>query len=255
VQTKKGRFELAEGGTLFLDEVGEMTLSTQTKVLRVLQEREVERLGGTSVVPVDVRVVCATNRNLEQAILAGTFREDLYYRLNVVRIRMPSLRDRPEDVPVLARHFLDVYAMKFGKPRMELPEGVRARMVSYPWPGNVRELENGIARGVVLENMDVIVPRTGPAREAEDELLGDMQGLLSLPYRDAKRRVLERFERFYLLALMERAEQNVSQAAREARMDRKNFWVKLKGYVRSSRDEGAPVGLAGGPAAEEEEED
>ena len=227
---RKGRFELAHGGTLFLDEIGEMPLSTQTKLLRVLQEREVERLGGAQVIPVDVRVVCATNRKLEAEVAAGRFREDLFYRVNVVRVHVPPLRERLTDIPALAQHFLDVYATKFGKAKPELPERVRDRMLAYHWPGNVRELENGIARGVVLENLEVIVPRSGPAREAEDELLGDMEGLLSLPYRDAKRRVLERFERFYLLSLMEKADQNVSQAARDARMDRKNFWVKLKEY-------------------------
>ena len=241
---RKGRFELAHGGTLFLDEIGEMTLSTQTKLLRVLQEREVERLGGSEVVSVDVRVICATNVNLEEAIEKNTFREDLFYRLNVVRIHVPPLRERPQDIPMLANHFLGVYATKFGKPRPELPDRVKERMLAYHWPGNVRELENGIARGVVLENLDVVVPRSGPAREAEDELLGDMEGLIGLPYRDAKKRVLERFERFYLLSLMERADQNVSQAARDARMDRKNFWVKLKGYTQGK-----------GPDAPADEED
>jgi DNA-binding NtrC family response regulator len=246
--SKKGRFELANGGTIFLDEIGDMTLATQTKVLRVLQEREVERLGGTHVLPVDVRVVCATNKNLEENIKNGSFREDLFYRLNVVRIMIAPLRERPEDIRPLAHHFMETYSARFGKAAVPMPDAILDRMLAYRWPGNVRELENGIARGVVLENLDAVVPPSGPVAEAADELLGDMKSLIPLPYREAKRRVLARFERFYLLSLMERVNQNVSQAAREARMDRKNFWVKLRAHRPPALPApNAPVGSPGTP--------
>jgi len=256
---KKGRFELANGGTIFLDEIGDMTFSTQTKVLRVLQEREVERLGASTVLAVDVRVLCATNQNLEAKIQSGQFREDLYYRLNVVKIVVPPLRERPEDIPLLAQHFLDLYADRFDKPRCTISTAMAAKLASYPWPGNVRELENGVARGVVLDDLDSIVPRQDPGAlnvppptaespqdagpqtgaaasstldDQEVQSLLDMGSLVALSYREAKRRVLERFERFYLLALLEKGDRNVSRAARAARMDRKNFWVKLKPYLR-----------------------
>ncbi len=153
-----GRFELANEGTLFLDEIGNMSLSTQAKVLRVLQEREFERLGGTRAIRVDVRLVAATNRNLLEAIGRGEFREDLYYRLNVVELTVPPLRERREDIVPLARHFLDRFAAELKKPVRGLtPAAVRA-LERYTWPGNIRELENTIERAVLMcerEELDV----------------------------------------------------------------------------------------------------
>ena len=150
VQRKEGRFERANGGTLFLDEVGELTLAVQVKLLRVLQEGEIERLGGTSAVKVDCRVVAATNQDLAARVREGKFREDLFYRLNVIQVVLPPLRDRAEDIPLLANHFLARFATKNGKPLRGLTAAALEALEAHGWPGNVRELENAIERAVVL---------------------------------------------------------------------------------------------------------
>src|SRR5882762_1000481 len=147
---KKGRFELADGGTLFLDEIGDMTLKTQAKVLRVLQEQKVEPVGGTATMTVDVRVIAATNKNLEEEIRKGTFRDDLFFRLNVIPFHVPPLRDRREDVPLLARHFIAELSAEYGKRPKELSREVLDLLVAQPWPGNVRELRNIIERLVIM---------------------------------------------------------------------------------------------------------
>jgi len=157
-ERRRGRFELADGSTLFLDEVGEMSPSLQAKLLRVLQEREFTRVGGTSVIRVDVRVIAATNRDLAHEIRAGRFREDLFYRLNVFPIRIPPLRERPADVLPLAEAFLDRAARRVGKPIAALSDGARRALRGYAWPGNVRELTNVIERAVILERSDELLP-------------------------------------------------------------------------------------------------
>ena len=153
---RKGRFELADGGTLFLDEIGELSPSTQAKLLRVIQEREFERLGGTATIPVDVRLITATNKNLEAALGDGTFREDLYYRLNVFTICLPPLRERKSDILLLADHFVDKYARLHGRSIKRISTPAIDMLVSYHWPGNVRELENTIERAVLVADGDVI---------------------------------------------------------------------------------------------------
>jgi Nif-specific regulatory protein len=156
--SKKGRFELAEGGTLFLDEIGELNLSTQVKLLRVLQEREFERLGGVTTIPTDIRLIVATNKDLEKGIAEGTFREDLYYRLNVFALFVPPLRERRPDILLLADHFLEKFSHQLGKHVKRISTPAIDMLMSYHWPGNVRELENAIERAVVLT--------TGPAINA-----------------------------------------------------------------------------------------
>src|SRR4051794_11048268 len=147
---KIGRFEMANGGTLFLDEVGDIPLDLQPKLLRALQEKAFERLGGTKTIPIDVRLVAATNRNLSQMMGDKLFRSDLYYRLKVFPITTPPLRDRPEDIPILARHFTQKYAEKMNRIIEKIPTETMKALVSWPWPGNVRELENFIERSVIL---------------------------------------------------------------------------------------------------------
>jgi len=154
----KGRFEAAHKGTIFLDEVGEMTLGTQKKLLRVLQEREFERVGGTAPVKVDVRVLAATNRNLRDEVMAGRFREDLFFRLNVISVHMPPLRNRKEDIPALVNHFLDKHRYSPASQPARISEEAMDKLMMYDWPGNVRELENIIQRAVVLGRGDVITP-------------------------------------------------------------------------------------------------
>ena len=150
LRSRPGRFELADGGTIFLDEIGEMEPGLQVKILRVLQEKEIERVGGTGCRKVDVRIVAATNRDLEAAVAAGTFREDLYYRLNVIPIHLPPLRERGQDVLLLARHFLGRFCRKKERPPLELSPVVQRVLLAYAWPGNVRELENTLHRAVLL---------------------------------------------------------------------------------------------------------
>jgi two-component system response regulator HydG len=160
VARREGRFERAHGGTLFLDEVGEMSLSAQVKLLRALQEGEVERLGGTQTVRVEARVVAATNKDLHKEVAEGRFREDLFYRLNVVEVRVPSLASRQEDIPLLADHFLKTYAAKNQKAVQGFSVAARELLESYAWPGNVRELQHAVERAVVLSRGEVL--------EAED---------------------------------------------------------------------------------------
>lgn len=170
VAQKKGRLEVADGGTVFLDEIGELSPALQVKLLRVLQEREFERVGGTTTIKVDLRLLAATNKNLEEAIETGEFRQDLYYRLNVVSLEMPSLRERREDIMLLGNYFADKYAAKCNRRLMGFSAEARAFLTSYDWPGNVRELENAIERAIVLGTTDMILPEDLPEAVLEREL-------------------------------------------------------------------------------------
>ncbi|HEX4900360.1 MAG TPA: sigma-54 dependent transcriptional regulator, partial [Pyrinomonadaceae bacterium] len=176
---KKGRLELADSGTIFLDEIGDLSLSMQTKLLRVLQEREFERVGGTQTVKIDVRLLAATNRNLDEAITRGTFRQDLYFRLNVVRLKMPPLRDRREDIPLLANYFARKYAEKCARKILGISPEARRLLESYDWPGNVRELENAIERAVVLGSTDYILADDLPEPVLEHDAPSSGEGSAS----------------------------------------------------------------------------
>jgi formate hydrogenlyase transcriptional activator len=170
LQRRLGRFELAHGGTIFLDEVGELPLEVQAKLLRVLQEREVDRVGGTSPVKVDVRVIAATNQPLERLVAEGRFRADLFYRLNVYRLALPALRERREDIWLLADHFVRRFRARFAKAVRSIDEGSMERLLGYEWPGNVRELEHAIERAVLLAEgaeLHIEVPADGPTGRAE----------------------------------------------------------------------------------------
>jgi sigma-54-specific transcriptional regulator len=158
VTAKEGWFEAANGGTLFLDEIGDLPLSTQVKLLRVLQEREVVRVGSRRAVPIDVRLVAATNVHLEEAVAAGRFREDLYFRLSVAVLELPPLRKRPGDILPLAQHFLQVYGQRLGSPRARLSAATEAALLAHPWPGNIRELENVVHHAVLVCQDDIVEP-------------------------------------------------------------------------------------------------
>ena len=195
IAQRKGRFELADGGTLFLDEVGELTASAQAKLLRVLQDQEFERVGGAQTLKVNVRLVAATNREPDKMVKEGTFRADLYYRLNVFPIRLPSLRERPTDIPLLARFFLDKFAPKMGKSIRDLSPRAHERLLRYSWPGNIRELQNIIERAIILAH--------GPLLEIDDalELRLDDQDTTHSPQPLGS---LEAMERAYILQVLER---------------------------------------------------
>src|SRR2546422_2226154 len=235
-----GRFELAQGGTIFLDEIGSLRLDLQTKLLRALQEREIERLGGGRTVPVDVRVLAATNVNLRQAVRDRTFREDLYYRLNVVPIHVPPLRERREDIPRLVDHFVRKYARECRRDVRGVSTGALDALTRYDWPGNVRELENAIQRAVVLARDPVIQLQDVPLDVAMPEtvsLLADD----ALPLREA----CEQFERQHVLRTLERAQWNVSRAARLLGVHRNTVLVKLASW--GVHRPGAPEGRSATP--------
>ncbi|MFV0423917.1 sigma-54 interaction domain-containing protein [Oleidesulfovibrio sp.] len=175
IRTRPGRFEVADGGTIFLDEIGEMDLTLQVKILRVLQEKEIERVGGTSIRKVDVRIIAATNRNLEEEVRAGRFREDLYYRLNVIPLHLPPLRDRGADILLLAEHFLVKFCKSKERPTLKLDETIRRIFAAYPWPGNVRELENFMERLSILCDDDCIQPYDLPQKILDE--VGDITDL------------------------------------------------------------------------------
>jgi two-component system response regulator HydG len=223
---KKGLFEQADGGTLLLDEVGELTLSSQVKLLRALQEGEIRRVGSNVSVRVDVRIISATNRDLRQAMEEGVFREDLYYRLNVFQIEIPPLRQRPEDIPLLAAFFLERVSAKMKKSVRGFSKETQNLLMRYPYPGNVRELENAVQRAVALAEDDVIRPEDLPPRMRErhpPQIEGPKSGL-EIP--DGLR--LEDVELLYIRRTLEQAEGNVSEAARRLGVGRSTLWRKLK---------------------------
>ena len=189
---KRGKLEAAEGGTVFLDEVGEMPVQLQAKLLRVLQQREVERVGGTRAIPLDFRLVAATNRNLEEAMGQGRFRQDLYYRLNVIALHTPPLRERPEDIIPLAKHFVARYAAKCGRQIAGISPQAAALLRGFDWPGNVRELQNAIERAVVLGSANMILPEDLPEALREPQGVDGSGGMLQDAVNAAKRSVVQR---------------------------------------------------------------
>ncbi|MCG8532827.1 MAG: sigma-54 dependent transcriptional regulator [Desulfovibrionales bacterium] len=164
IRSRPGRFELADGGTIFLDEIGEMDLTLQVKILRVLQEKEIERVGGSTIKNVDVRIVAATNRDLEAEVAAGRFREDLFYRLNVIPLQLPALRERGGDILLLCDHFLTKFSEKQGRPKLSLSADTRKILAAYSWPGNVRELENFMERMTILCDSASVTPADLPSK-------------------------------------------------------------------------------------------
>lgn len=223
-QRKTGRFELAQGGTLLLDEVSEISLETQVKLLRVLQEREFERVGGTQPIKVDLRIIAATNKDLKQQIAQGKFREDFYYRLNVVTIHLPPLRERPEDIPLLAENFLERICLQVGRPPKRLSQASIQVLKAYPWPGNVRELQNLLERAVVLsenEELEVALDKASAA-----SLPGSLKGDLI--------RTLEEVERALILHALEEVRGVQSYAARKLGISRSTLQYKIAKFQLES---------------------
>ncbi len=207
--TKKGLFELADGGTILLDEIGDMKPAMQAKLLRVLETRQFRRVGGAQDISVDMRVIASTNRKLDEMVARGEFRQDLFYRLKVISVKMPSLRDRPEDVSALAEHFLESFAREFNKPRKQLSAEAAAALRQYDWPGNVRELRNVIERLVILEADEVVLPSHLPP-EIRAGAKPSQKWIIDLP---ASGVALADVERALVLQAMERAGNNQTHAA------------------------------------------
>lgn len=228
VTQKPGKFERADGGTLFLDEIGEIAPEIQVKLLRALQEGEFDRMGGVKTLKVNVRIIATTNRDLEKAMLDGSFRSDLFYRLNVIPIMLPPLRERKDDIPLLVNHFIRIYSEKNNKEIKSISPSALSSLMQYHWPGNVRELENVMERTIVMTSKDRIV-------DVEIPLAGNNGNFLlmsdnNVSFRNSKKKVIESFEIYYLTEAMKNNQGNISAAAKKAGLDYKNFHSKLKKY-------------------------
>jgi two-component system nitrogen regulation response regulator NtrX len=228
VADRRGKFEVADGGTIFLDEIGDMSLKTQAKVLRVLQEQTMEAVGGTARIKVDARVLAATNKDLQAEIRSGRFREDLYVRLNVIPIFVPPLRDRQEDIPLLADHFMANFAREYGRRVKRFDAGARAVMQQYPWPGNVRELRNVIERLMIMVPGDSISPvdlsfldAAALSRPAALEVTGERRTL-----HEAR----DQFERDLILRTLAEQQGNMSRTAEVLGVERSNLYRKMKAF-------------------------
>lgn len=224
LRDKKGLVEEADQGSLFLDEIGDLSPALQIKLLRLLQEGEFKIVGDNRIRSVDVRFVAATHKDLQNGIRSGTFREDLYYRLNVINIHLPPLRERVSDIPLLAHHFLRKYTVLHGKNQVHgLSRDAMERLLSWEWPGNIRELENAIERGVIMAQAELIgecdLGITGPAH-GRIEPAGPAEGMFALPYKDARDKLLEDFQASYLSRLLAKHEGNVSRAAQDSGVKR-----------------------------------
>ena len=223
---KKGRFELADGGTLFLDEIGDMSVSTQIKILRVLQEHQFERVGGTESIEVDVRIISATNQDLEKKIVEGTFREDLYYRLNVVTIKIPPLRERKEDIPPLIDFFINLYCKENDREKLEISREAYDMLIKYNFPGNIRELENIIERAVVLTRGNLITLGDLPLhiRGFKEELSRPVLGKGTLPEQ------VEAVEKELIYDALRESAGNQTKAGKLLGITERNLRYKLKKY-------------------------
>lgn len=250
IMSRKGLFEMAQGGTIFLDELGELALDLQPKLLRVLEQREVRRVGSNEPIPIDVRIIAATNQSLEDAVREGTFRQDLFYRLSVVRLFLPALRERIEDIPLLINHFLETMDCNVdadGRQKLHgvAPDALKA-LRAYRWPGNVRELANVVERACSFAETEMLQRRNLPdyitdmdganaglfAEQADEQWseVPSRRELQQKPFKQAKEKWISSFERDYLSELLERHGGNISAASREADIDRKYFRTLMTKY-------------------------
>jgi len=226
VSDRRGKFEVADGGTLFLDEIGDMSVKTQAKVLRALQEQIVEPVGGTGSVKVDVRILAATNKDLPVEIRAGRFRDDLYFRLNVIPIFVPPLRDRESDIPLLAEHFIAELAREYGRRPKRLDSGAAAGLRSYRWPGNVRELRNVIERLVIMVPGDTIALNDLAFLDGMPAAVPHDHAVPQESLHDAR----ERFEREYILRALAAQQGNISRTAEVLGVERSNLYRKMRAF-------------------------
>jgi two-component system nitrogen regulation response regulator NtrX len=242
VADRRGKFEVADGGTIFLDEIGDMSLKTQAKVLRVLQEQTMEPVGGTNRIRVDARVVAATNKDLQAEIKAGQFREDLYFRLNVIPIFVPALRERQEDIPLLADHFMAEFAQEYGRRIKRLDAGAIRTLQRYAWPGNVRELRNVIERLMIMVPGDAIT--TSDLSFLDVPLVPASASLAGSPERRTLHEARDQFERDLILKTLAEQQGNMSRTAEVLGVERSNLYRKMKAFGI------APASRAGVPESE-----
>jgi transcriptional regulator with GAF, ATPase, and Fis domain len=230
-----GLFAAAHGSTLFLDEIGEMPLAIQAKLLRVLQEREIRPIGSTVSRKIDVRILASTNRDLKAAIRAGSFREDLYFRLGEITLSMPPLRAMREDIPLLLRHFLEIYSAEFRRPMKKISSAALRAACQASWPGNVRELQNAVKRAILLGQEEIL---PADLELSDDRCLctdTDLDALAKLDYRTAKESILKKFSTAYFSRLLERNQGNVSATARDCGLERQSLQQLLKRYGISAK--------------------
>ena len=228
---QKGKLEIAEGGTVFLDEIGDMSLPLQAKLLRVLQDREFHRVGGSRLVSVNIRIIAATNKDLKQAVKAGEFREDLFFRLNVISLTLPPLRQRPDDFRDLAKFFLNRHAKEAKRPGMVFSQAAMETMAHYGWPGNIRELDNVIARAVILSPSDTIEPDALALDFASVPLRNDFLPHLALPYHES----MEAHSRYIIEQALKVSDGNQTRAAERLRLQR-TYLARLLKQQREKRD-------------------
>lgn len=226
-QTKKGRFELAEEGTLFLDEITDMKLNTQVDLLRVLQEKEFRRLGGSQLIKTNVRIIASSNKDVEKQVAIGDFREDLYYRLNVISIKLPPLRERKEDIPFLVEHFLRKYSHKNHRIIKDISKEALELLTRYNWPGNVRELENVIERATILGKKQFLMSSDLPEVIKKDSSLARDEAII---YLTEPNKSLEEVEKEYITNLLQRTNWNISQSAKLLKINRATLYNKIRQY-------------------------
>ena len=224
-ENRQGKFELADGGTLFLDEIADMSLTTQAKVLRVLQEQKFQAVGGSKTIHVDVRVITATNKDLQSEIDQGRFREDLYYRLNVIPLTVPPLRERPEDIPELCKHFVAWFSRSYGRPPITFAEDALKCLMGYRWPGNVRELRNVVERLMIMSRKQeltaVDLPHQVRGKASEEMWFGRY---------DSLKEAREDFEKRYIAHSLKQNGGNVTKTADALKLERSNLHKKIKQY-------------------------
>lgn len=245
VQTRRGKFEYAADGTILLDEIGDTSPAMQIKLLRVLQEKEIQRVGGNETIPVNVRILATTNRNLEQAVADGAYRNDLYYRLNVVRIHLPPLRERMEDVPLLAEHFLKSFAAKSGRNACRLGPGAMNTLLNYHWPGNVRELANAIEHAAVMTCSDEIASVEMAPRPRDTYAPPSVKPAEGASFKEGRQQVIVEYERTYLTECLRRHKGNINLCAQACGVDTKTFYRKMQEHGLDKRDFKIPDADAG----------
>jgi DNA-binding NtrC family response regulator len=247
VTTKKGMFEVADSGTLFLDEIGNFSLSIQAKLLRVLQEREFRAVGDTKTLTANFRLITATNKNLKAMVAAGTFRDDLFYRINIFPVHVPALRERKDDIPALAYHFLKAVSAELDKKVTDISEGAMSALTNYNWPGNVRELENVIQRAAILTTDNVIrqahlVSILDSLQRPDDIAVPRTGEELKRVKKVAREKSVEEIEKQFVLEALKRNEWNVTRSAEDTGMQRPNFQALMKKYAIRVRDTEYDVG-------------